>query len=168
MDIVDTDTRSQMMAGISYKDTRPELLVRRALHKRGFRFKLHDKELAGKPDLVFPKYQCVIFVQGCFWHVHDCHLFKWPKTREQFWHEKLGKNQLRDARNLSELKRSGWRTALVWECALRGISPEKKTHVIDQLNAWIINGGEFLSIEGNDLANADDMDTDSYDVDIFG
>ena len=80
------------MAGIKGKNTKPELVIRSALHRRGFRFRLHRKDLPGKPDLVFTRRNAVIFVHGCFWHGHDCHLFRWPKNREDFWREKIGKN----------------------------------------------------------------------------
>jgi DNA mismatch endonuclease, patch repair protein len=95
-DIVPKAKRSEMMAGIRGKNTRPEMLVRRALHAHGYRFRLHRKDLPGKPDIVLPKYRAVIFVHGCFWHGHDCHLFKWPKTREDFWIQKIKNNQERD------------------------------------------------------------------------
>ena len=91
-DVVDRKTRSRMMSGIRGKNTRPELLIRKGLHARGFRFRLHDKRLPGKPDLVLPKYSAVIFVHGCFWHGHDCHLFKWPQSRREFWRKKITRN----------------------------------------------------------------------------
>ena len=161
MDIVDANLRSRMMSGIGSKNTKPELLIRKTLHQRGLRFRLHEKKLPGKPDLVLAKYHCVIFVQGCFWHVHECHLFRWPKTREDFWRKKLGQNRLRDAKNLSHLKRSGWRAALVWECALRDASAERQQEVIDQLERWIRYGGEFLSLPGDDWA--DKIDDAGFD-----
>src|SRR5690625_6910272 len=85
-----------MMSGIQGKDTKPELKIRSALHKLGFRYKLYDKSLPGKPDLVFPKYNAVIIIHGCFWHLHKCHLFKWPSTRPEFWREKIIGNKKRD------------------------------------------------------------------------
>nr|WP_307190518.1 very short patch repair endonuclease [Bathymodiolus platifrons methanotrophic gill symbiont] len=91
--MVSRKKRSQMMAGIKGKDTKPELLIRKALHKKGFRYKLHDKSLSGKPDMVFPRYKSLIFINGCFWHGHDCHLFKWPSSKSEFWKEKITKNK---------------------------------------------------------------------------
>ena len=108
------------MAGIKGSDTKPEFAIRSALHRRGFRFRLHRKDLPGKPDLVFAKHRAVILVNGCFWHGHGCHLFKWPKTREKFWREKIASNVERDRRQLSALGNAGWRVAIIWECALKG------------------------------------------------
>ena len=92
-DVVDSATRSRMMSGIKGKNTKPELMVRSGLHRLGYRFRLHRKDLPGKPDLVFAKHRAVIFVHGCFWHYHDCHLFKMPSTRREFWETKIGRNR---------------------------------------------------------------------------
>jgi DNA mismatch endonuclease, patch repair protein len=119
IDVVDKATRSRMMSGIQGKNTKPELLVRKYLHGRGLRFRLHAKELPGKPDLVFPKYKAVVFVHGCFWHGHECQLFKWPQTRAKFWKDKIHKNRANDKRAVTTLMTDGWRVCVVWECALR-------------------------------------------------
>lgn len=120
MDIVDPQTRSQMMAAIKGKNTSPELVVRRYLHSRGFRYRLHRKELPGKPDLVFPKYRLVVFVHGCFWHRHEhCFYATSPATRKEFWRNKLDSNVARDRRQQAELIDSGWRVLVVWECGLK-------------------------------------------------
>jgi DNA mismatch endonuclease, patch repair protein len=119
-DVVDKATRSRMMAGIKGKNTKPEVALRRGLHKLGFRFRLHAKHLPGKPDLVFPKFGSVIFVQGCFWHGHECAVFKWPKSNRQFWKKKIEGNRVRDSKNYKLLKLSGWRVLEVWECQLKG------------------------------------------------
>src|SRR5690349_2323893 len=108
MDLVDKQTRSRMMSGIRGRDTQPELLIRKSLHKQGFRYRLHYKDLPGKPDLVFPAYKAIILINGCFWHGHQCHLFKWPATRREFWKTKITANQTRDARNLSTYSELGW------------------------------------------------------------
>lgn len=118
-DIVDAATRSRMMSGIRGKNTRPEIMVRQALHKAGFRFRLHRKDLPGKPDLVLPKYQAAIFVHGCFWHGHDCRYFKIPKTRTDFWMAKIASNSSRDQRDIEALRKLGWRVMIVWECEIR-------------------------------------------------
>jgi DNA mismatch endonuclease (patch repair protein) len=107
------------MAAIRGKDTQPELIVRRGLHKAGFRFRLHVRALPGAPDIVLPKYGTVIFVHGCFWHVHGCANSVAPKTRVDFWHSKLAGNKARDVRHQRQLRRLGWRVITVWECQLR-------------------------------------------------
>ena len=120
VDVVDSATRSRMMSGIRGRDTRPEMLIRCLLHRRGFRFRLHARELPGKPDLVLPRYHAVVFVHGCFWHGHDCRYFKLPSTRPEFWREKIGRNQANDQRAREALLAAGWRVGIVWECAVRG------------------------------------------------
>ena len=119
-DIVDRATRSRMMAGIVSRDTVPELLLRRALHARGIRNRLHDRSLLGTPDLVFRRFRAVCFIHGCFWHRHaDCRYATTPATRAEFWQAKFRANVERDGRNRLELLEEGWRVAFVWECALR-------------------------------------------------
>lgn len=118
-DVVDAATRSRMMAGIQGKNTRPELFLRKALHAMGFRYRLGGKDLPGKPDIIFPKKRVVIFVHGCFWHMHECKYFKWPTTNPQFWREKLDGNAKRDRRVIVELQSKGWTVLTVWECELK-------------------------------------------------
>lgn len=125
------------MAAIRGADTGPELQIRRALHARGFRYRLHVKTLPGKPDLVFPGLGAVVFINGCFWHGHDCALFKWPKSREDFWRAKIGGNIARDAAQFTELRARGWRVARVWDCALRGREKRPFDEVISQLSLWL-------------------------------
>lgn len=139
-DVVDRQTRSRMMSGISGKDTRPEILIRKALFARGLRYRLHVKGLPGKPDLVFPRYSAVIFVNGCFWHGHGCHLFKWPATRKTFWRQKIGATIERDTRAREALKRQGWRCMTVWECALKGRHRLPVEPLVDALEAWVRHG----------------------------
>ena len=119
-DVVDAATRSRMMAGIRGRDTKPELVVRRGLHALGFRYRLHDRRLPGKPDMVLPRWRAVIQINGCFWHGHDCTLFRWPGTRVAFWRAKIGRNVERDREVDAALDRAGWRVLTVWECALKG------------------------------------------------
>lgn len=119
-DTVDRKTRSRMMAGIKGKDTGPEMLVRRFLHKAGFRYRLHDYNLPGCPDLVLPRYRIVIFVNGCFWHRHQgCKLAYLPKTNLDKWQKKFDQNVIRDRNNIDALVKTGWRVIVVWECGLR-------------------------------------------------
>lgn len=115
-DIVDKETRSRMMSAIRGKDTRPEMTVRRALHSNGFRYRLHVKDLPGKPDIVLPKYKAVIFIHGCFWHRHEgCHYAATPASRRDFWVSKLEANRRRDQDNHTKLADAGWRIFVVWE-----------------------------------------------------
>ncbi|WP_432209059.1 very short patch repair endonuclease [Acinetobacter variabilis] len=142
-DIVDSPTRSRMMAGIRGRNTKPELLIRSLLHRKGFRFRLHVKDLPGKPDIVLPKYRAVIFIHGCFWHGHqDCHLFRLPATRTEFWQEKILRNQTNDSRAVEILLASNWRVCIVWECSIRGArkDPEK---VVSTIADWL-SGTEYL------------------------
>jgi len=132
-DIVDKATRSRMMAGIGSRDTVPEVTLRRALHARGLRYRLHDRKLAGTPDLVFRRFGAVCFVHGCFWHRHDgCPYTTTPVTREEFWQAKFQENVSRDRRNRRNLLESGWRVAVVWECALRGQGGLRIAMMLDQ------------------------------------
>ena len=140
-----------MMSGIRSKNTKPELLIRRGLHARGFRFRLHDKRLPGKPDLVLPKYSAVIFVHGCFWHRHDCHLFKWPKTRREFWHKKLLRNQEKDVESYARLKEDGWYILTIWECALKGRTRRPLDKVLDMAADWLVYGQRDRQIKGGRL-----------------
>lgn len=120
-DIVDKLTRSRMMAGIRGKDTKPELALRRALHARGFRYRLHPKDVVGRPDLLLPKYRAAIFVHGCFWHRHkECRFATTPATRAEFWNSKFDANVQRDELTKKRLAEQGWRVAIIWECALKG------------------------------------------------
>lgn len=120
VDVVDPATRSRMMSGIRGKDTKPEILVRKYLHSRGLRYRLHVKILPGKPDIVCSKYHAVVFVHGCFWHQHaDCKFATIPSSRTDFWTNKLCENVARDEYQIAALKGLGWRVFVVWECELK-------------------------------------------------
>ena len=147
-DVVDPATRSRMMSGIRGKNTKPELLIRKALHARGFRYRIHCRDLPGNPDLCLPKYRAVIFVHGCFWHGHACHLFKWPKTRPEFWREKIGRNWEVDAASEQALAAAGWRQAVIWECALKGRNRLPLEDVILTCADWLISNRPKLEIRG--------------------
>lgn len=121
------------MSRIRGSDTKIELLVRRALHAQGLRYRLGGASLPGRPDLVFPRHRAVLFVDGCFWHGHDCHLFRLPKTRTEFWQTKIDANRSRDQRVDVELKRRGWRVLHLWECELRGKSQPHQTERLSRL-----------------------------------
>lgn len=119
-DIVDKATRSRMMSTIKAKNTKPEIQVRRYLHAKGVRYRLHDARLPGQPDIVLPRFQTAIFVHGCFWHRHQgCSFAYDPKSRRRFWGRKFTENVERDRHNKQILKRMGWRTLTIWECDLR-------------------------------------------------
>jgi DNA mismatch endonuclease, patch repair protein len=153
-DTVDQQTRSRMMAGIRGKDTKPELALRRALHARGFRYRLHAKTVMGRPDLVFPKRQAVVFVHGCFWHRHEgCRYATTPSTRLEFWQAKFGANVARDSAVRAALLESGWRVATIWECALR--KPEQVQATVLLLAEWLGSSSFDLEI-GSAEAVADE------------
>lgn len=149
-DVVDPDTRSRMMAGISSKDTNPEMIVRKGLFKRGFRYRLHMSGIPGTPDLVLKKYSALILVNGCFWHGHDCHLFKWPKTRPDFWKRKIRGNMERDRRNIQLYGELGWRVLIVWECTLKGKHRRDQCEVIECISQWIIGENGYMEITGEE------------------
>jgi DNA mismatch endonuclease (patch repair protein) len=124
-DVHDSKTRSYNMSQIRGKDTKPEMVVRKFLFKNGFRYKLHDKKLPGKPDIVLPKYKTVIFIHGCFWHGHEgCKYFVIPKTRTEWWLAKIKKNKEIDFRSVASLKEKGWNIKIIWECELNSLLRE--------------------------------------------
>lgn len=139
-----------MMSGIKGKNTKPELLIRSRLHAEGFRYRIHDKKLAGKPDLVFPKWNAVLFVHGCFWHRHECHLFKLPKSRTPFWDEKLEANRRRDLLHVEELISDGFRVGVVWECAVKGKHKIPVDHVIEKVSNWLQSNELKLEVAGTE------------------
>jgi DNA mismatch endonuclease, patch repair protein len=148
-DVHDAQTRSKNMAAIKGGDTKPELTVRRALHSLGLRYRLHARELPGKPDLIFPRYRAAVFVHGCFWHHHDCHLFKWPSTRTEFWQQKIGRNVANDERAIRLLQEQGWRVAVVWECALKGRTRLDAAKTMQRLAKWVTSSDILLTIKGS-------------------
>jgi DNA mismatch endonuclease, patch repair protein len=145
------------MAGIRGRDTKPELLIRSGLHRMGFRFRLHGKGLPGKPDLVFASRRAVIEVRGCFWHGHDCPLFRWPATRPEFWRDKIAANITRDGRNRQALLDLGWRMAEVWECQLKGPGRRTVDGVMTELAGFLQSSTTFLSIGSTQIVtNSED------------
>jgi DNA mismatch endonuclease (patch repair protein) len=133
VDVISPEQRSALMSRIKGKDTKIELEVRRGLHALGFRFRLGGAGLPGRPDITLPRYRTVVFVHGCFWHRHECHLFRLPKTRTEFWKAKIDANSERDARKESQLRAMGWRVETIWECQLRGKDPEKRAAQVELL-----------------------------------
>ena len=143
-DVHTREQRSRNMAAIRWRDTKPEVRVRRALHAMGFRFRLHRKDLPGRPDIVLPKFRTAIFVHGCFWHCHRCKYGSVvPATRAEFWAAKRGGNVARDGRNTAALRRLGWRVVVLWECEVR--SDEAAHAKVTRLRI-----GGCDSIESND------------------
>ena len=136
-DIVLPEVRSRMMSGIRGKNTKPELLIRKGLHAAGYRYKLHENSLPGKPDVVLPRYRAVIFVNGCFWHGHNCHLFKWPSSQKEFWKQKIEGNIKKDRENNNALAVAGWRIMTIWECAVKGRGRLPFETVITEISWWL-------------------------------
>ncbi len=128
------------MAAIRNKNTRPELMLRKQLHAAGFRYRLNVKEMPGKPDIVLPKYKTVIFVHGCFWHLHNCLLFKWPSTRAEWWKVKLMTNRQRDLEAQDKLMELGWRVLVVWECEI------KSQKLMDLVSGFLLSGELYYEI----------------------
>jgi DNA mismatch endonuclease (patch repair protein) len=147
-DIVDQATRSQMMSGIRSRNTKPERIIRSGLHRRGFRFSLHNRRLRGTPDLALPKHGALIFVHGCFWHGHDCHFFKMPSTRPEFWKAKFARNQANDASARATLLEDGWRILTIWECAVRDRPEKDVAALLDRIGAWLKSTRRTLELRG--------------------
>ena len=143
-DIVDKETRSRMMKAIRGKDTKPELILRRALHGQGFRFRLHVSALPGKPDIVLSRFKAAVNVHGCFWHQHEgCPKAYIPSTNKAKWLKKFADNKARDKRNEKALGERGWREATVWECALTKTRVEETTRLLVE---WLLSGEQRIEI----------------------
>lgn len=143
-DSVDKKTRSRIMANIRGKDTKPELMLRLALFRLGFRYRLHNKHLPGKPDLTLPKHRAVIFVNGCFWHRHNCRRSRLPLSNVKYWASKIARNQKRDEENYRALRSADWRVLVVWECALTKAHLNKTT---GRVASWVSGNKKFAIIE---------------------
>ena len=146
-DVHDKATRSKNMRAIATRDTAIEKRIAALLTGAGFTFVAQDRALPGRPDFALPDYRCVIFTHGCFWHHHDCYLFKVPATRTEFWLEKIGKNVQRDARDCEKLQALGWRVLIVWECALRGREKLDDEALSERVIEWICGGGDTAQID---------------------
>ena len=146
-------TRSEMMARIGGKDTKPEMLVRRGLHARGLRYRIHVGSLPGRPDIVLPRFRSVIFVHGCFWHAHEgCSYFRIPGTRTEFWTTKLLGNRRRDIAKVEQLKLDGWRVLKVWECATKSNSVD---FLVNTIVSWL-EGGDLVGEISGELASGNE------------
>lgn len=143
-DVLTREQRRYNMSMIRGADTKPEMLIRKALHARGFRYRVHERNLPGCPDIVLPRYHAVLFVHGCFWHGHNCYLVKQPETRRVFWRRKIAGNVARDRLAIGALRRQGWKVAVVWECALRGRCRLPFGNLIGRLARYIGGGRTYL------------------------
>lgn len=134
-DVVSKNRRSEIMRSIRSTDTKPEMIVRKFLFNKGFRYRLHDKSLPGKPDIKITKYKCVVLINGCFWHGHkNCKAYVMPKTNKKFWYNKIQTNVLRDRSNIRKLHKLGWKVIVVWECALKNKSKDKELQrIVDKI-----------------------------------
>lgn len=149
MDVLTPAQRQLNMSRIRSRDTQPELLIRRGLHAQGFRYRLHQRQLPGRPDLVLARHRTVVFVNGCFWHSHGCHMSRMPETRREYWQPKLDRTMQRDRDAIHALHAAGWRTVLVWECALRGRTRLAAGEAVTQISDFIWTGtGVLLSVSG--------------------
>ncbi|SHK49963.1 T/G mismatch-specific endonuclease [Shimia gijangensis] len=153
-DIVSKQTRSRMMAGIKGKNTKPEMVLRRALHARGFRYRLHSDNVLGRPDLVLPKHRVVVFVHGCFWHRHaGCRYTSTPSTRPEFWKMKFNANVARDNAVRAKLLHDGWRVVVIWECALKKV--DQVNEVVGRFTGWLSSESDALELGERDVSPTD-------------
>jgi len=137
-DVHEPEVRSYNMSKIKGKDTKPEILVRKFLHANGYRYRLHDKKLPGKPDIVLKKHNTVIFIHGCFWHGHEgCKYYVIPKTRTQWWLNKINRNKEKDKESTETLQKEGWNIITIWECELK---KEKRENTLQKLIQKLLNG----------------------------
>ena len=141
------DQRRLNMSRVRAKNTRPELAVRRLLHSAGFRYRLHRLDLPGRPDVALPRYRAAVFVHGCFWHGHNCSLFRVPATRTEFWSAKIEANRRRDASAVTALAEAGWRSLWVWECALRGRKRLAPAELSEEMSRFIVGHVPFAAIQ---------------------
>lgn len=144
-----------MMATVKGRNTRYEIAIRKRLFSKGFRYRIDDRKLPGRPDIVLPKHKVIIFVNGCFWHYHECHLSRVPKSRSEWWREKLEGNRLRDVRNLEALDAAGWRVLVIWECSFRrpGVRREEEfDHISEIASNFILTGIGILEITSPEMA----------------
>jgi len=145
-DIYSKKKRSEIMSKISGKETKPEIIVRKYLFKKGFRFRKNDKRYPGKPDIVLPKFRTMIFVHGCFWHGHNCKAAKLPETRNDFWEHKINANIKRDKRNIAELRKQKWNIIIIWQCELnKKENREKRLDMLVSEIRTVIQGKNNIS-----------------------
>lgn len=151
-DVHNPATRSKNMRAIGTHNTAIEKRLAALLNDAGFDYTVQDATLPGRPDFVLAAYRCILLTHGCFWHHHDCYLFKVPETRTDFWLQKIGKNVERDARDIARLKEQGWRVMIIWECALRGKYKLCDTAIVERLEEWICGGEGYAQIDTQGIA----------------
>jgi len=148
VDVLTPEQRQLNMSRIRGKDTKPELVLRRGLHASGLRYRLHCKHLPGQPDMVFPRFRAAVLVHGCFWHGHDCQMFKLPVTRREFWQAKIEGNRARDIRSYAALATTGWRVLVVWECAVKGPGRLPVDRLMAEVVSWLAGDAETGLVQG--------------------
>ncbi|NQX97162.1 MAG: DNA mismatch endonuclease Vsr [Flavobacteriales bacterium] len=153
VDVHTPEVRSKNMKAIRSKNTKSELYVRHVLHSYGFRFRIHPSSLPSRPDIYLAKYHAVIWIHGCFWHGHDCHLFKWPKTNVVFWRDKILTNRARDVAKARELCEIGIKLLIVWECALEGKVRLSEDELFERLEEWLLFIDHNCELSGEGLSS---------------
>ena len=148
-DTVTPEVRSRMMSAIRGKDTKPELAIRRGLHALGFRYSLHTSRFPGRPDMVLPRYRAVIWINGCYWHGHECGAARLPSSNESYWHPKIERTRARDIRNAQAVEAAGWRHLTIWECALRGRGAPGLERVLPAVAEWLRDGKDSQDFHVN-------------------
>lgn len=149
MDIFTREKRSQIMSVVRGKDTKPEVMLRKALFNKGFRYGMHIKEIEGKPDMYLKKYNATIFFHGCFWHGHNCKAGALPKTRTEFWKDKVESNKYRDSKIIKILKDKGFRILIVWGCSFKGKGKGRFECVVNETVEWLTSGNDIREISNS-------------------
>lgn len=147
-DKITSTQRSKMMSAVKGKNTKPEIVIRKILYSAGYRYRLHVKNVSGNPDIVIKKLKTAIFINGCFWHGHDCHLFTIPKTRSDFWKQKIDSNTKRDKGNLEKLLNDGWKIIIVWGCSMKGKMKIDNIRLSQLLLEALMGADKIVEIDG--------------------
>jgi len=150
VDKLTSQKRSENMGRIRSKDTKPELIVRKYLYSKGFRYRLHSRMLPGKPDIVLPKYKAILQINGCFWHYHECKYMRIPLSNSMYWETKLQRNRDRDVVNNKILMEMGWRVLIIWECALKYASASSRIEILKKIESWVTSAQNYDEISHHD------------------
>ncbi len=157
MDTVDKETRSRIMSRNRHRDTGPEIQLRSVLHRAGLRYRLYNKKLPGKPDLVFPRFRATVFVHGCYWHAHGCYRSSVPKSHQDYWKTKFSRNRERDVRNIALLRELNWRVMIIWECSVVGKNAMPSNELTETVCSWLHGSVKFVEVPGNQPRNVDKL-----------